>query len=101
MTHDKLKTHGKIFNPVTPVPPLPCAYGLNPRQNLNTRQTFETHNGKKVCCVPPLGTRQTDTFAVCFSLFAVSLGRSTRQTINKNVKLALKISRNTLIVYGP
>jgi len=65
-THGKLQPLGKILNPVTPVPYLPCAYGLNPRQTLNTRQTFETHNGKKVCRVPPLGTRQTTTFAECF-----------------------------------
>ena len=72
----------KILNPVTPVPYLPCAYGWNPWQTLNTRQTFETHNGIFFCRVPSLGTRQTNTFAVC-------LGRSTRQSIDKNVKLAL------------
>ena len=81
-THGKLQPLGKILNPVTPVPYLPCAYGLNPRQTLNTRQTFETHNGNFFCRVPSLGTRQTNTFAVC-------LGRSTRQSIDKNVKLAL------------
>ena len=65
-THGKLQPHGKILNPVTPVSYLPCAYGLNPRQTLNTRQTFQTHNEKKNCRVPPLGTRQTTTFAECF-----------------------------------
>ena len=63
-THGKLQPLGKILNPVTPVPYLPCAYGLNPRQTLNTRQTFETHNGNFFCRVPSLGTRQTNTFAV-------------------------------------
>ena len=65
-THDKLQTLDKILNPVTHVPYLPCAYGLNPRQTLNTRQTFETHNGNFFCRVPSLGTRQTNTFAMCF-----------------------------------
>ena len=50
-THGKLQTLGKILNPVTHVPYLPCAYGLNPRQTLNTRQTFETHNGNFFCHV--------------------------------------------------
>ena len=81
-THGKLQPLGKILNPITHVPYLRCAYGLNPRQTLNTRQTFETHNGNFFCRVPSLGTRQTNTFAVC-------LGRSTRQSIDKNVKLAL------------
>ena len=85
--HCNQRAHGeqhfcRVSNPVTPVSYLPCAYRLNPRQTLNTRQTFETHNGNFFCRVPSLGTRQTNTFAVC-------LGRSTRQSIDKNVKLAL------------
>ena len=72
-THGKLQPLGKILNPVTPVPYLLCAYGLNPRQTLNTRQTFETHNGNFFCRVPSLGTRQTNTFAVCFICLPCSL----------------------------
>ena len=54
-THSKLQPLGKFLNPVTPVPYLSCAYGLNPRQILNTRQAFETHNGNFFCRVPSLG----------------------------------------------
>ena len=88
-THGKLQTLGKILNPVTPVPYLSCAYGLNPRQTLNTRQTFETHNGFFFlpCAVP--GHSANKHICRVFYLFAVCLGRSTRQSIDKNVKLAL------------
>jgi len=88
-THGKLQPHGKILNPVTPVSYLPCAYGLNPRQTLNTRQTFQTHNGKKkLPCAAPWQSANKHICRV-FYLFAVSLGPSTRQSIDKNVKLAL------------
>ena len=66
-THGKLQTLGKILNPVTPVPYLPCAYGLNQRQTLNTRQTFEIHNGRKFAVCRPLALgKQTHLPSVLF-----------------------------------
>ena len=90
-THGKLQPHGKILNPVTPVSYLPCAYGLNPRQTLNTRQTFQTHNGKKnLPCAVPWHSANNHICRV-FYMFVVCLGPSTRQSIDKKVKLTLPI----------
>ena len=87
-THGKLQPHGKILNHVTLVSYLLCAYGLNPRQTLNTRQTFQTHNGKKLQCAAPWHSANNHICRV-FYMFAVCLGPSTRQSIDKKVKLTL------------